>query len=132
MTQEEAFKQFEKEYTYSYFAQEDGGSKSVIFSFIPKGQYSKSEEDWIPEIKFEAKSLELAFNYAFMKCGYTMYCEYEVGIIKRFSIDKWSQIEKPTHFWSLQDNCLKNLADVLEKERLENEAILLRRTLRMN
>ena len=110
MTNVEAFSLFEKEYSYDYLAQPDLGERTVIFSFYPKNQYrTKPRSEWIPEIKFEAESLEKAFLYAFMKCGYQMLGEYDFGTIFPFDKEQWEKQVFATEFWSLQDKCWKTV-----------------------
>ena len=120
MTHSEAFALFEKNYNYEWYAQPDGGNRTVIFSYIPKNQYNKPKEEWERVVKFEAESLERAFNYAFVRCGYIYYDPFNenVGAIKPFDIKRWGAHYYPETFFSIQDNCWKNLAEEIEKERL--------------
>ena len=108
-----AFAAFENLYFYDWYAQPDGGCRSVIFSFSPKSMSEKV-------IKIEAESLEKAFNYALIKTG-CIYVDSDyfdlVGVIRRFSHENWNQLVYPDSFWSLQDNCWKNLKEVLEAEK---------------
>ena len=117
------FRQFEKNYTYEYMAQHDGGDKSVIFRFYPKDQYRRfAKEDWVDPVVFEADSLDMAYNAAFLITDaladqHTTF-EYLItcGVIDRFDQEAWEQKHYPEKFWSLQDKCWKNLADVIAHE----------------
>ncbi len=123
--QEQSYASFANRFDFEYYAQPDNGTKSVIFSYVPKGMYNEPREDWQQPAKFEAESLEKAFNYAFsleglIKVPYEQRREV-FGKIQQFQIDAWNKVAQPTKFFSLQDNCWKNLADVLEAEAAENE-----------
>jgi len=106
ITKEEiAFKKFESKYRYDWYAQPDGGDKTVIFSYYPKGQYLSNKLDYEPPTKFEAESLQQAFNYAFAKEG-LIRSDYKTlwemgGKITGFNSGNWSKIHPVTHYFSI-------------------------------
>lgn len=122
MTQQElAFATFNNLFSYEWYAQPDNGNKTVIFSYVEKAMFRKPKEEWTPNKRFEAESLEKAFNYAFSIEGLIKVHHSDFrsnfGIIKPFNHDKWNEQTIPEKFFSVQDNCWKNLADVLEQEK---------------
>lgn len=129
-TQELAYASFANRFDFEWYAQPDGGAKSVIFSYVPKGMYDLEKEYWNQPTKFEAETLEKAFNYAFSLEG-VLKVPYEVrrqtfGHIKQFQIDAWNRVEQPKKFFSLTDKCWKVLSDVLDAEAKENDLKRLR------
>lgn len=119
--QELAYAQFANLYDFSYYAQPDGSDKSVIFIYSPKRMYEQDKSKWIEPIRFEAESLEKAFNYAFTMEGLIKVAYYEfrkmIGDIKQFQIDSWSKVKPPTHFWSIGEERWKCLEEVIEQEK---------------
>lgn len=120
-----AFKDFERNYSYEYLAQPDGGDKSVVFKFYPKNQYRRlPKEKWVEPIVFEAESLHDAFQVAFSITIHGYSLDEAMSIIdgvKPFDHDAWYKQFYPETFYSVGDKCWKNLAEVLAKE--ENEKI---------
>ena len=116
-----SYKEFENRFDFEWYAQPDGGKKSVIFSYVPKGMYQLDKKEWKQPVKFEAESLEKAFNYAFFLEGIIKVSLAErtkvYGKITQFKLDAWNKIENPTKFWSVGSKCCKVFADVLEQEK---------------
>lgn len=118
MTREEIeFKSFENRFEYSYLAQPDGGSRSVIFSYKLHGAI-----DLIG--RFEAQSLEKAFNYAMYLEG-ILKVSYQdratmIGKINEFSSTNWNTITLP-EYYTTASGIIKNLQDELDKEAQEVE-----------
>ena len=110
-----SYKEFSNRFDFEWYAQPDGGTKSVIFSYVPKGMYSFDKKEWRQPIRFEAESLEKAFNYAFLKEDIIKTAV--IGKITPFKIDSWNKVENPTTFWSIGSKCWKVLAEVLEQEK---------------
>lgn len=108
--QEIAFKEFESKYRYDWYAQPEGGEKTVIFSYYPKGQYSSDKGDYQQPIKFEAESLEYAFNYAFVKEGLTPMTHY-YGKITDFNVAKWAMIHPVTRYFSIGEQKWKKMPE---------------------
>lgn len=123
--QELAYAQFANLFDFEYYAQPDGGAKSVIFAYLPKSMYVKDQEEWIEPRRFEASSLEKAFNYAFSLEGLIEVPvsdrRAKFGLIRRFNRKAWEELEYKKEFFSLQGNCWKKLSDVLALEKAENE-----------
>lgn len=105
MEAEQLFSQFDKKYSYSYLAQEDGGNKSVIFSFYPKGMYERPKETWIDEVRFETDTLEQAFKAAFYYAGLS----HERVLTSRFNVENWSKIDRITKYYSIGDKRWKDV-----------------------
>ena len=113
---EQAYKEFEKEYSYDYQAQPDNGTRSVIFSY-----WKEREDGSMMFRKFEAPTLEKAFNYALMVVGLfptDIHNGLNKGDIKPYDTEKWYEQTKPTHYFSIGEQKWKNLAEELEKERI--------------
>lgn len=124
-----SYKEFSNRFDFEWYAQPDGGTKSVIFSYVPKGMYSLDKKEWRQPIRFEAESLEKAFNYAsqnekVVDFGWKPYGGYAdiFGKITPFKIDAWNKVENPTTFWSIGSKCWKVLAEVLEQEKKQKYA----------
>lgn len=127
MTKEEkAFEEFEKKYNYDWYAQPDGGSKTVVFTYYEKGMYLNGS-NYEPPVKFEAESLEKAFNYAFFieKLVDIPANEYwdAVGSIRKFNINKWSIIDQPKYYTTASGvvKCLKDVLDAEIADRLKSK-----------
>lgn len=119
MTEQElAFKEFGRFYSYDWYAQPDGGNRSVIFSFIHKSAFNGNTDEVLH--KFEASSLEKAFNYAFHLAGLLEFYEnmwfYNFGVIRKFNVEAWNKNTYENRFWSIQDGCWKDLNVVLANE----------------
>ena len=117
------FRLFEKNYTYEYMAQPDGGDKSVIFKFYPKDQYRRlPREQWSEPVVFEADNLETAFKAAFLITdqlagSHETFCHLvDCGVIDHFNQEAWDQKYYPVKFWSLQYKCWKTLSEVIAHE----------------
>jgi len=119
--QELAFKKFDKLFSYEWYAQEDGGNKTVIFSYVEKAMFRKPKEEWKGNKRFEAESLEKAFNYAFSNEGLieVEHGNYRsmFGKITAFDHEKWNEQVFADKFWSVGDKCWKSLKQVVEAEK---------------
>lgn len=125
-----AFKEFERNYSYEYLAQPDSGDKSVIFKFYPKNQYRRlPKEKWVEPIVFESLNLNIAFDCAFLLTtnAYTFEQLENYGVIKPFDHEVWNKQTYPETFYSVGDKCWKNLADVLAKEDAERQVLILKK-----
>ena len=125
MTEQElAFKEFSRFYSFDWYAQPDGGNRTVIFSFIHKSAFNGNTEEVLH--KFEAQSLEKAFNYAFHLSGLINFVDKDwfknFGVIRKFNLEAWNKQVYETRFWSIQDGCWKDLNVVLANE-AKNEYI---------
>lgn len=114
MTEQElAYAQFANLFIFDWYAQPDGGNKTVIFSYVDKSINSSK--------KFEAESLEKAFNYAFSLEGLIKVPKDEwrayFGKITAFNHEKWNEQTIPDKIFSIGDNCWKKLSDLLEIEK---------------
>ena len=116
-----SYKEFSNRFDFEWYAQPDSGTKSVIFSYVPKGMYQLDKKEWRQPIRVEAESLEKAFNHAFFLEGVIKVSLADrtkvYGKITPFKIDAWNKVENPTTFWSIGSKCWKVLADVLEQEK---------------
>lgn len=120
MTREELnYRSFENRFEYSYLCQPDGGSKSVIFSYVPKGMYELDRDLWLPTTRFEAESLEKAFNYAFHLEGISVVSNRDrnvvFGEIKPFQSEAWNTVIPATHYTTV-NGIVKNLQEQLDRE----------------
>lgn len=119
MTQQELiFSKFERLYTYDYQANEDGNERTVIFSFWAKENPDKTF------IKYEAKSLEKAFIYAFVQAKMVKYSQSGllVGDVFPVNHEMWNELVNRDRFWSLQDQCWKSKKACIAAEDAEIES----------
>jgi hypothetical protein len=117
---EMAYAEFCNLFSYSYYAQEDGGTKSVIFTYYPKGLFERDEVNGEQIIKFEADSLEKAFNFAFSRSGVAKYPREQwndlFGKIRKFDAEAFGEQVLPDMFFSIGDKKWKSLAACLKAE----------------
>ena len=115
-----AYAEFCNRFSYSYYCQEDGGTKSVIFTYYPKGLFDHEEVDGEQIIKFEADSLEKAFNFAFSRSGVLRYPREQwlelFGKIRKFDVEEYNKVYVPDMFFSIGEQKWKSLAACLKAE----------------
>lgn len=117
---EMAYAEFANRFSYSYYAQPCGGTKSVIFTYFPKGLFDREEVDGEQIIKFEADSLEKAFNFAFSRSGVLRYPREQwlelFGKIRKFDVEAFNEQVSPGMFFSIGEQKWKSLAACLKAE----------------
>lgn len=108
-----AFKTFENLFYYEWYAQADGGNKTVIFLYSRKGDYRNTT-------RFEAESLEKAFNCAMSNEG--LIPKHNIGKIMPFDVEAWNKLDEVDRFYSIGDKCWKSLSECMELERQQKYA----------
>ena len=117
---EMAYAEFCNLFSYLYYAQEDGGTRSVIFTYYPKGLFDQEDVNGEQIIKFEADSLEKAFNFAFSRSGVAKYPRAQwndlFGKIRKFDAEAFGEQVVPDMFFSIGEQKWKSLAACLKAE----------------
>jgi len=111
--QEHFYNEFAAKYSYDYQANEDGAKSTVIFSFWQKSNPIDTF------VKYEAKTLEKAFNHALVSTGIVRRIGCYIlnsGDITRFNHEKWNEQTEKDMFFSIQDQCMKSKKEMIAIE----------------